>query len=129
MSAEHKEALAVGRQEGRAVRAYLEALEAHKPKRGRPRTSDSIRARLQRIDRDLSSADPLTRLKLTQERLDLERELHAKDDVVDVRRLEAGFVKAAKSYSARKGLSYRAWRTVGVSVDVLRRAGISRTRG
>lgn len=35
MSAEHKRALAVGRDEGRAVRQYLEALEAHKPKRGR----------------------------------------------------------------------------------------------
>ena len=37
MSAQHKEALAVGRDEGRAVRRYLEALEAHKPRRGRKR--------------------------------------------------------------------------------------------
>ena len=35
MSAEHKAALAAGRQQGITVRKYLEALEAHKPKRGR----------------------------------------------------------------------------------------------
>ena len=41
MSAEHKAALAEGREQGRAVREYLEALEAHKPRRGRKRTPDS----------------------------------------------------------------------------------------
>ena len=30
MSDQHKEALAIGRDQGRAVRRYLEALEAHK---------------------------------------------------------------------------------------------------
>jgi hypothetical protein len=38
MSKQHKAALAVGRAEGLAVRRYLDALEAHKPKRGRKRT-------------------------------------------------------------------------------------------
>src|SRR5689334_9539098 len=37
MSDEHKAALAEGRAQGRAVRLYLEALEANKPKRGRKR--------------------------------------------------------------------------------------------
>ena len=35
MSDAHKEALAEGREQGRAVRRYLEALEANKPRRGR----------------------------------------------------------------------------------------------
>ena len=49
MSDAHKAALAQGRAAGnRAVRNYLEALEAHKPKRGRKRTPDSIKKRLRR---------------------------------------------------------------------------------
>ena len=39
MSAEHKAALAQGRSEGKAVRDYLDALRANKPKRGRKRTA------------------------------------------------------------------------------------------
>ena len=50
MSAEHKAALAKGREEGRIVRQYLEALESTKPRRGRKRTPDSIRKRLATID-------------------------------------------------------------------------------
>ena len=45
----------------RAVRKYLEALEAHKPKRGRKRTPDSIKKRLNAIEAKLADADPLTR--------------------------------------------------------------------
>jgi hypothetical protein len=51
MSAGHKQALAVGREDSRAVRQYLEALQSHKPKRGRKRTSESVRARLDQIER------------------------------------------------------------------------------
>ena len=50
MSDSHKAALAEGREQGRAVRRYLEALEAHKPKRGRKRTPDSVQKRLAAID-------------------------------------------------------------------------------
>src|ERR1700742_1501255 len=82
MSDEHKHALAVGREESRAVRRYLEALEAHKPKRGRKRTAEGIQARLRQIDDDLTNADPLTRVHLVQERLNLESELASKGETV-----------------------------------------------
>jgi hypothetical protein len=129
MSAEHKQALAVGREESRAVRRYLEALEAHKPKRGRRRTSEGIEARLRQIDDRLANADPLSRVHLVQERLNLQTELASKDDPVDLKSLEEGFVVAAKGYGERKGLTYAAWRAAGVDANVLRRAGIPRTRG
>ena len=58
MSDDHKAALAQGRMEGRAVREYLDALRANKPKRGRKRTPDSIKKRLASIDGELKSADP-----------------------------------------------------------------------
>ena len=129
MSDEHKHALAVGREESRAVRRYLEALEAHKPKRGRKRTTESIQSRLRQIDDRISSADPLTRVHLVQERLNLETELANKEEAVDLKALEEGFVEAAKSYGERKGITYAAWRAAGVDANVLRKAGIPRTRG
>lgn len=129
MSAEHKQALAVGREESRAVRRYLEALEAHKPKRGRRRTSEGIESRLRQIEDRLAGSDPLTRVHLVQERINLQTELASKDDPVDMKSLETGFVAAARGYGERKGLTYAAWRAAGVDANVLRRAGIPRTRG
>lgn len=129
MSAQHKEALAMGRDEGRAVRRYLEALEAHKPKRGRKRTPESIQKQLKSIEQKLDSSDSLTRVLLIQQRMDLERELAAKEAVVDLAALEEDFVRAAKRYGERKGISYAAWREAGVDAAVLRRANVGRGAG
>ena len=127
MSAEHKAALAQGRNEGRAVRAYLEALEAHKPKRGRKRTPDSIKKRLESIDNQLQSADKLQALHLRQERRDLQQELEAMSEKVDLAGVEKGFITSAKGYGHRKGITYATWREVGVEPAVLKKAGISRS--
>ncbi len=127
MSDEHKAALAEGRNQGRAVRRYLEALDAHKPKRGRKRTTDSMQKRLARIEVELPTADPLKRLQLIQERLDLQNELEQANTKVDLTELENEFVRAAADYSQRKGISYAAWRELGVEASVLKRAGVSRS--
>jgi hypothetical protein len=129
MSDEHKAALALGREQGRVVRQYLEALQQHKPKRGRKRTPDSIKTRLAAIEKELNSTDPLNRVLLIQERMDLANELASKQSTVDLTRLEDAFAKEAKEYGARKGISYQAWREAGVEASVLRRAGISRRAG
>lgn len=127
MSDAHKAALAEGREQGRAVRRYLEALEAHKPKRGRKRTTDSMEKRLAAIEERLQDAEPLTRLHLVQEKMDLEKQLSTEDDSVDMQALEDDFVAAAKPYGKRKGITYAAWRQLGVDAGVLRRAEISRS--
>ena len=126
MSAEHKQALAVGREQGRAVRRYLEALEAHRPKRGRKRTPESIEKRLADIEAQLETADPLGRLQLVQERMNLRNELATKSEVIDLTSLEDEFVGAARAYGERKGITYGAWREAGVDAAVLRKAGIRR---
>ena len=126
MSADHKQALAQGREEGRAVRHYLEAIEAHRPKRGRKRTPETIQKRLATIEDQLAGADALTRLQLVQERMNLQAELETKQAKVDLTALEADFVKAAKGYSQRKGITYAAWREAGVDAAVLKKAGIGR---
>ncbi len=118
--------MAKGRAEGRAVRGYLEALEAHKPKRGRRRTPDSIRARLAKIESEIDNVDPLTRVQLIQERIDLNQELDSLENKVDMSALEGDFVRYAADYSNRKGISYAAWRELGVPASVLKSAGIRR---
>ena len=127
MSEEHKTALAEGREQGRAVRRYLEALEAHRPRRGRKRSPESMTRRLAAIEAELPAADPLKRLHLVQERMDLQAELDAGDAGTDLAELEAGFVAVAAAYGERKGITYTAWRELGVPGPVLARAGISRT--
>jgi len=126
MSDDHKAALAVGRTEGRVVRRYLDALEANKPKRGRKRTPDSIQRRLKAINAELGETDRLNELKLVQERMNLELELASLGARQDLAGLEAEFVKVAKAYSRRQGISYAAWRAVGVPAAVLKKAGVSR---
>lgn len=126
MSDAHKKALGTGRDEGRAVRRYLEALEAHRPKRGRKRTEQSIFNRLAQIDVRLDHADPLGRVRLVQEKMDLEAELASKGLSVDLAALEADFVRTAAAYSQRKGITYAAWREAGVAAEVLRQAGLTR---
>lgn len=125
MSKSHKAALAQGRVEGRVIRTYLDVLEANRPKRGRKRTIESITRRLNAIKKELLSADTVTKLRLTQERMDLERELKVKTASADIGKLESQFVKVARNYSTRNGITYTAWREVGVSPQVLKRAGIS----
>ncbi|MBL8775032.1 MAG: hypothetical protein JNK12_03835 [Acidimicrobiales bacterium] len=127
MSDSHKAALAEGRAQGRAVRLYLEALETSKPKRGRKRTRDSVAKRLAVVEQQLESADPVKRLQLSQERLDLQAELATEEETVDLAGIEAEFVAAAKPYSDRKGITYAAWREIGVPAATLKAAGITRS--
>ena len=126
MTAEHKAALERGRAEGRVVREYLEGLRSNKPKRGRKRTAESINDRLAKIDRELAEASAIDELQLVQERRDLTTELASMGSSVDLSALEDTFVSVAKAYGERKGISYAAWREVGVPAATLARAGIAR---
>jgi hypothetical protein len=126
MSVAHKAALEAGRQESRVVRQYLDVIDARQPRRGRQRTAESITKRLTAIEAELDGARSLNRLHLLQEKQDLQADLSRVGGGEDVAELEAGFVEVAKSYSDRKGIVYSTWRDVGVSADVLKRAGVGR---
>ena len=110
------------------VRRYLEALDDHKPKRGRRRTPDSIARRLKTLKTKIAEAPAMQRLALIQERIDLESELAALDASADLSKFEEGFIASAKAYGEAKGITYTAWRELGVSPEVLKKAGIARTR-
>lgn len=68
----------------------------------------------------------MTELKLVQEQIDLNAELAGMGETVDISALEREFVSVVQSYSERQGISYAAWRKVGVDASVLTQAGISR---
>ena len=125
MSNAHKKALANGRNEGRIIREYLEIVEATKPKRGRRRTPESIAKRLSVISVELKTADPVTKVRLIQERLNLRTELASMKSKQEIAAAEARFVKVAKSFSERNDITFDAWREFGVTPAVLKRAGIT----
>lgn len=128
MTAAHKAAIASGRAEGAVVRRYLESLQ-QKGRPGRRIDPERTRARLAELDKKISASDDqLTRLDLVQTKLDLEAKLADLSAQQDSTALEAEFAEVAKSFAARKGIGYAAFRAVGVPAAVLKRAGIARTR-
>ena len=127
MSQEHKDALAQGRKEARAIKAYLKALQGRKP--GRPVTREGLGKRLATVnERIAASDDPLKSVELLQTRLEIKDALGHLDDAENMDELEAGFVSNARTYSDRKGISYTAWREFGVPAATLRDAKIRETR-
>lgn len=120
---EHKAAMIQGRTETRVVRQYLEALEVRQSG-GRRRSKESLQKKLAAVEQDLESADAVGRLHLVQERINLQKAIEAAEQNVDIDELENGFIDVAASYSERKGISYQAWREVGVPPKVLQAAGI-----
>ena len=126
MSKTHKDALANGRVEGRVIREYLEIVEATKPRRGRRRTSESITQRLAVIAAELKTTDPVTKVRLIQELLDLRTELASMKSKNEVTAAETQFIKVAASFSERNDITFDAWHEFGVSAAVLKKAGITR---
>lgn len=127
MSDEHKARLAEGREQSRIIRHYLDALRHNAPKRGRKRTPESVEDQIQRVkERITAEMEPLRKLHLMAERDRLVREKLDLIERADLTELENQFVRVAAQYSERKGISYTAWRSLGVPAHILRMAGISR---
>ena len=128
MTEEHKAALAKGRAESRAIKAYLAVATAPK-KRGRPVTPASLENRIKALDNKIDAEDdPLVRVELIQARIDARKSLDEMGSAADLEALEAGFVEYAAGYSDRKGITWAAWREAGVPAATLRNAGLKQTR-
>lgn len=130
MSEEHKQAMAKGRRQARAVKNYLEALEVGR-RDGRKPSADALRTRISDTTEAIEESEsPIKRLELIQKRMDDEqalRELEAQERHADrIEDLEADFVEVAADYGQRKGITYKAWRELGVAAATLREAGITR---
>jgi hypothetical protein len=121
MTDQHKAALAQGRNEGRAVRGYMQALQSTNAPKRRGRKGKSAEELQQAI---MEATDPMERLALRpQLRAALEAE---SGETVDMEVLTAEFVKVLASYSERTGLTYADWREEGVPPAVLKSAGLKR---
>ena len=112
-----------------AIREYLKALEQNAPRRGRKRTPAGIRHQLASVATEMEGATVTRQLDLVQQRINLEDELEALEQAgsIDLSALEANFVDHAAAYGGRRGISYAAWREVGVSAATLKAAGIRRS--
>lgn len=114
------------------VSRYLEQITRRKP-RGRVSYKVDPKACQGRLDQIIAliakERNPLAKLRLTQERLELQALIAELGSTGPSDDWEPEFILVAKSFSDDKGISYSAWREVGVSADVLRQAGIARTRG
>lgn len=128
MTDEHKAAIREGRDQARAIGRYLEALDQHRPKRGRKVTKESREKRLAEITESLAEAAPLERVLLLAERDRIREFLDTANSNgdVDMASLEKDFVKHAKSYSERKDIPRNAWKEAGVPLPVLKAAGIKK---
>ncbi len=125
MTEEHKVALEEGRAQSRRIGAYLASVEVQG--RRTKRSPETLQKRLEAIEIKLETASPILRLQLFQERLDLKAELAELASNDGYKRLEADFVEVAQAYSARKGISYEAWREAGVPAATLKAARIPRS--
>ena len=128
VSEEAKAARTAGQAQGRTVSRYLTALDQTKPKRGRQRSTEKMQARIDELPGEIAQAKPLKKVHLIQELMDLQAELAKEDETVDISEVESEFIAIAAEYSGRKGISYAAWREVGVPASVLKAAGVPRTR-
>ena len=128
MTDEHKQALAKGRAQARAVKEYLAAREKES-RRGPKMTPEKLQERIEATKVAIAEEDdPAKRVELIQQRMDDEERLESVQDQPDMDALEDAFVDAAAEYSERKGISYSAWRELGVPAAALKRAGVKRTR-
>ena len=105
-----------------AIRDYLKALEQNAPQRGRKRTTESVGRQIVTLEGELAGASVTKRLGLIQQRIELEADLEALSQAssVDLTALEAGFATYAAAYGGRRGISYAAWREIGVSSTTLK---------
>lgn len=115
------------RKETKQIDLYLTALEASRVQlaRGR-RTRDWLENHLKELDAKIPATTGVQKLLLIQDHEETRNDLEAFKQADNMAELEKGFIKHAASYSERHGISFAAWRRVGVSADVLTEAGVTR---
>lgn len=123
-----KAAIAVGRTEAAVVRAYLEAVEARRPKRERQASPERMTDRLPEIEAQLveKGSKPIERLRLLQDSRNIENALEALRSQPDLAAAETGFIVHATNYRRRKRIESATWREFEVATDLLARAGFAR---
>jgi hypothetical protein len=112
------------------VDRYLAAVNTPK-QRGRKVSAATLAQRLADAQAAVKTARGVEKLMAAQAVRDLQRKIAQVSSTsdVDIKSLEAAFVRVARKFGENRGIGYGAWRDAGVSPVVLKRAGIARTRG
>lgn len=107
--------------EASIVKKYLESLNERPSHqiRDAERQLEQVQAAIE------TEGNPAKLLGLYQRRIDLINYLEHKD-TKKASEAQWEFSLVVKSYSDRRGISYAAWREVGVPAEVLKEAGIER---
>lgn len=113
------------------IKLYLRALKTSKKTGpGRPRTEATALKRIEEAQESLEymreTGNVMEELRFAQKILDLQADLRAvrKDMRNDPANFEADFVKNAARYAKDNGITRQAWRRVGVTPDILTKAGL-----
>lgn len=111
------------------VDRYLTAISTPR-KRGRKVSRSTLERRLAAAQERTKSSVGVARLLAAQDVRALRARLtDGSGNDGDIKSLQAEFIKVAKKFGENRGISYGAWRDAGVPADVLKRAGVARTRG
>ena len=114
------------------INEYLDAIQV--AQRGATAwTVDRWRRRVKGLHKELDTErDPTRRLELAQSLLRAQQRLEAavlRAEVMDAMPgLQAAFEAVAARYGSQHGITWKAWRQMGVPRDVLRRAGVPERR-
>jgi hypothetical protein len=129
MTDEHKEAIKLSRIRSAAVRRFLESNQTQPKKRGRKRTVASITAKIERLKQDIANpgTSPINKLNWIAQSKKLEAELEKIKKTFDPEvqaEIERDFIEHAKGYGESRGIQKAAWLEIGVSPEMLAKAGI-----
>ena len=129
MSPAHKRALADGRSMSATVDRYLTAVNTPK-RRGRKVSKEALQSRLGAAQARAKTASGVKKVLAAQQVRELRTQLAAMDaaNTSDLKTLETGFIKIAQQFSENRGITYGSWRNAGVPAEVLKKAGIRRSR-
>lgn len=111
----------------RIVDRYLQAIEQQsQPARRERLTLEELSERAEQARQQADDLAGVKRLKKLQEAQDYQARAGALDQAnsADLEALETEFIGVAAEFSEKNGIGADAWREAGVSVAVLRAAGI-----
>jgi hypothetical protein len=112
----------------RVVNPYLLSLSAKKKNNSGKRSPERLAAKLETISAKLdtdTTLTPVARLRLYQDRIDITRDLNAATYQPDIDGLVKLFIEVGAEWAKDTGISYQAFRDMGVPTSVLREARIA----
>lgn len=110
-----------------SVKRYLEMLD-RQPRRGTTEADlGPLRRQIETIEEHIMlTADPLARLHMNQQIIDLRAKLtQVEGEQGDFEQIEEEFIEQVAQWAQQKGVTFAALRAAGVPARVLHRAGMN----